>query len=230
MRHTIGLTILAFALSLGSAYATPFTITGTLTGDPRLENPDNIVITTTVTGDTTSNVTSWVIDLNSPLHPNIALHEFAFNLVGLFTDYSFSNFSPDTWNVVSGDNVPGSGGADFIFQATSVPNNVTNSVNLTFDVTRLTGNFLVSHFLTAPASCSNDVVLGCGQLGAHVGSLTAGQGQGDSGFAMGNYTSPPNNPPPPPAPIPEPTTLTLLGSGMLAAAWRRRRARAATGR
>jgi hypothetical protein len=93
-------------------------------------------------------------------------------------------------------------------------------VNLTFNATKLTGNFLASDFLNAALSCSNDAALGCGQMGAHVGSLVAGSGQSDSGFAMGNYSTTSN--PPPPAPIPEPGSLLLTGAG---AAWLARKVR-----
>jgi len=215
--------VLGFA---GAAQASPFTITSTLTGDPRPENPDNIIVNLTVSGDTTSNLTNWIVDLNSPLHPNAELHEFNFNLVGLFADYTFGNFDPINWSVVAGTNGPGSGSADFIFQADRNPpgGNVTNSVNLTFDVTRVAGNFSINDFLNAASSCSSDAALGCGQVGAHIGSLTPAYRQNDSGFAMGNYASAGNPPPPPPPPaaIPEPGSLFLAGSGVV---WLVRRAR-----
>jgi hypothetical protein len=222
MNRYVGVVVFAVVMGLASvAGATPFSINSTLTGDPRTGNPDNIILNVTILGDTTSNLTAWTIDLNSPLHPNAALHEFNFNLVGLFTDYSFGNFNPTTWSISGGSNASGSGGADFIFQADSTTHNVTNAVNLTFNATKLTGNFLVSDFLNAALSCSNDAALGCGQMGAHVGSLVAGSGQSDSGFAMGNYSTTSN----PPAPIPEPGSLLLTGVG---AAWLARTVRRRT--
>jgi hypothetical protein len=198
-----------------AAQASPFVVTSTLTGDARTANPDGIVINVTITGDTTSNLTNWVIDLNSnPPHPDAALHEFYFNLAGGFSAYSVSNFTPNNWSFGAGTNAQGSGSADFHFEVADNTHNVTNTTNLTFDVTKLAGNFLTTDFSNAAQSCSNDAALGCGQLGAHVGSLAAGQGQSDSGFAMGFYSNTdPNNPPPT---IPEPTSLLLTGSG---AAW-----------
>ena len=148
------------------------------------------------------------------------LHEFYFNLVGLFTNYTFSGFNPNTWSVSGGNNAEGSGSADFIFEVDGNTHNVTNAVNMTFNATKLTGNFLASDFLNAALACSNDDLLGCGQMGAHVGSLSAGPDQSDSGFAMGNYSTTPTNPPP--AAIPEPGSLLLTGAG---AAWLARKVR-----
>ena len=69
-------------------------------------------------------------------------------------------------------------------------------------------------FLSALTSCSNDVVLGCGQLGAHLQSLTIPTPPGgvtaDSGFLLGTYLSPA------PPPLPEPGTLSLLAAVFLA--------------
>jgi hypothetical protein len=222
MKRNVGVVVFAVVMGLASfAGATPFTINSTLTGDPRGDNPDNIVLNVTIAGDTTSNLSAWTIDLNSPAHPNAALHEFYFNLVGLFTNYSFSSFNPNTWSVSGGNNAQGSGGADFIFEVDGNTHNVTNAVNLTFNATKLTGNFLVSDFLNAALSCSNNEALGCGQVGAHVGSLSAGPEQSDSGFALGNYSTNPL----PPAPIPEPGSLLLTGAG---AAWLARTVRRRT--
>src|SRR3569832_1163822 len=87
----IGLGLMLFT---GAAQAIPFQITSQLTGDPRPENPDYLVVDVTVTGDTTSNLVSRLVDLNSPVHPDMKLHEFYFNVSGNAIDYSFSNFSP----------------------------------------------------------------------------------------------------------------------------------------
>ena len=88
---------LALALMSQGAHAIPFSITSQLTGDIRPDSPDNLFINVTITGDTTSNVAFWTIDINSPLHPNAKLDEFYFNLTGLASDYVFSNFSPVDW-------------------------------------------------------------------------------------------------------------------------------------
>jgi hypothetical protein len=236
MRQTIaklGLVgALATVVTMGSAVtaeAVPFTITSQLTGDFRSNTPDNLIVDVTVTGDTTSNVTHWTVDINSPLHTNARLGVFAFSLDTLYTDVSFSNFSPSSWSISPGTNVPGSGSADFTFESNDPPgqaNNVTNSVNLTFDATLLTGNWTTALFTGADLATGDGIPAPGAQLGAHLQSLsTAGcSGCSSSGFASGNYSTPDD--PPPPAPVPEPTTLALMGAGLAAAAVRRARRRA----
>ena len=120
-----------------AASAAPIALNATLTGDPRVDNPDNLFVNVSVIGDSTSNSVNWTIDINSPLHTSAKLGVFAFNMVGGFGDYSFSNFSPSGWSITNGNNVPGSGGADFLFESNDPPgnsNNVTNAVNLTFTI------------------------------------------------------------------------------------------------
>ena len=90
---------------------------------------------------------------------------------------------------------------------------------------KITGDFLVADFLSTPTECSNDDDLGCGRLGAHIGSLLAGPRQSDSGFALGNYLT--GDPGTQIQEVPEPMSLTLLGSGLLAVAARARRRRRA---
>ncbi len=217
-------TLIGSALLLANtAYATPFTITSQLTGDPRLENPDNLIVDVTITGDTTSNKTFWLIDINSPAHPNIKLDAFYFNLTGLFKDYSFSGFTPKDWTVSSGNNASGSGSADFVFEVDKSKGNatdVTNIQNLSFTVTYTGGgNFTENMFLNAPNAISKDTVLGKGQLGAHLQSLTPAQGESKSGFALGNYRG---GGIVDEQEIPEPASLLLFGAGLLGLSLSRR--------
>jgi hypothetical protein len=211
----------AFCMT-GAVWAIPFTITSQLIGDPRIKNPDNLVVDVTINGDTTSNQTMWIVDINSPLHPNTKLDAFFFNLNADSSLLSFSDFDPGTWFVTSpANNAKGSGGADFTFVADSSnpATNVTNSQNLSYTVTLSSGFWSEDMFLLAPSSTSNDDALGSFQLGAHLQSLaTTQEGQSDSGFATGDYGSQPD-------PIPEPATMLLFGAGLagLAGISRKRR-------
>ncbi len=220
--------LLSMSLSWNLANA-GFILTTSLTGDPRPGNPDELIVDITI--DVMDDMANWEIDINSPEHPNIKLHEFYFNMAGAAGDYSFSDFSPSAWSVQSpANNAAGSGSADFIFKASDPPPGppveVNNTVLLTFKMTKLTGNFVFDDFSTAATSVSNDTVLGEGQLGAHLQSLTVnsttcpGGGCSDSGFAFGDY---PDDPTVPPTQTPEPSLLGLLGLGLLGLAFSRRR-------
>lgn len=231
-----GLTTVALASLMVVSHAAPISISAQLTGDARVANPDNLIVDVTITGDTTSNVVSWKFDINSPLHPNAKLDEFYFNMLGLGSDYSFSGFSPLNWSVATPASTAGGGGISFLFEALDPPpgppQDVTNGIDLLFTMTKLTGNFTIADFLSAGSSCSNDLVLGCGQLGAHLQSLTQGTGNTtDSGFALGNYssssTSTSSTTGGTSGNIPEPSSsgLVFLGLGLVAASfWTRRHA------
>jgi hypothetical protein len=215
-------------LAAGAQAAPLFTITSTLTGDIRLDSPDNLIVDVTiVVDDSTPNQAAWTVDINSPLHPNVKLDEFYFNLTGSSSDYSFSGFNPTGWNIVSPADVQGAGGATFMFEAldpAGPPNaaDVTNSQNLTFIMTSAAA-LTQAIFLDAPTALSNDA--GSGQLGAHLQSLTTAGNCGastncsDSGFAFGNYAGGTE----PPLQIPEPGMLFLMGAGLLGLGMARRR-------
>src|SRR3569623_2675587 len=149
---------LGLMLFTGAVQAIPFQITSQLTGDRRPEYPDYLVVDVTVTGDTTSNLVSWLVDLNSPVHPDMKLHEFYFNVSGNAMDYSFSNFSPLSWTAQVNDVVKGAGagGTTFTFELVAPPGqpkvNVTNSESLSIDMTKHAGNFKLDDYLTSPST------------------------------------------------------------------------------
>lgn len=226
----------AFLFSLAmTASAVPIVIEAQLTGDIRPDNPDNLIVDVTITiDDATPDVASWVIDINSPDHPDIKLDEFYFNLGADASLFSFSGFDPTGWTVSSPATVQGAGGATFMFETLDPPGppnaaDVTNTQNLTFTMT-YTGagdlfDLVETIFTNAPTALSNDA--GSGQLGAHLQSLTVNSttcpqgGCSDSGFAFGDYDVDGGGGPP--TEVPEPSVLFLLGSGLLGLWYSRRR-------
>jgi hypothetical protein len=210
-------------LAAQPAQAVPFLVTTDLTGDFRLENPDNLVVHVTVSGDTTSNLTQWTIDLDSPLHPDLHLHGFFFNLANpAGTSLTFLNFGPAAWSIAaSSSGAPGSGGARFQFEGLDPPgrgNNVTNLTSLTFTAMLNGGLWDPSMLTTAPLSTGGGIPDPGAQMGAHLRSAVApcDSGCSDSGFVSGGFT---------PSTVPEPTTLVLTGLGFLGAAAIARRRR-----
>lgn len=237
MRTCVRAIVASLMLAVSSpAIAAPFVVTSQLTGDPRLSNPDNIVVNVTITGDTLSNVTQWVIAPASTFHPNIVLDAFGFNvLLPGGVSVAFGDFSPEEWGAPSiSANLAGSGATQFQFVFLDPPkpiNNVTNLIPLTFSMTLSAGTFTPGVFLFAPTSVSNDGVLGGAQLGAHLRSLNASEDESDSGVAFGNFTyqppcevdCDPGDPGDPGDPVPEPTVIALIGMGLIGASLASRR-------
>jgi hypothetical protein len=222
--------------SLAPAQAAPlFTVGAQLLGDPRPNTPNDIVVdVSVVVDDASQNRATFTVDINSPLHPTARLDNFAWNLVNTLNKYSpanvsFQNVSPTGWagKFTVGNNVQGGGNITFLWEGdannqNNAANNVTNSVNLVFDMVLNSGTFLLSDFLNAPTSTGAGGALQ-GQLGAHLISLGA-NGQG-SGFAVANWQETGNGGGPGPIPAPEPMSLALFGMALagLGAAARRRR-------
>jgi hypothetical protein len=229
-----GALALVFGLLLcGAAFAAPFTLTATLTGDPRPDSPDDLIIKVTVTGDDAASPTvQWKVEINSPAHPDAKLDEFYANLL-LPTGYSvdFLGFTPSDWQVESPATVLGGGSIDFSFEAFNAfpagpGDDVTSSQPLTFSMILFEGpgdpasGFDPTILTGAPCSPSSDQRLSCGQLGAHLQSLTIQEeGQSDSGFLLGNWDERV-----PPTGVPEPGSIALFGAALLGfAGFRKRR-------
>jgi hypothetical protein len=209
--------------SATSLLASPINISTLLTGDPRPGSPDNLTVRVSVLGDTGGNVTKWTVNLEmGDVYPDARLDEFGFNLVGSGSQYSFSNFNLP-YSPVTGS-LNGSGNTTFMLTLNDPAGNSNDATNispiniysLSFTLTK-TSNFLLSDFLDAPASCSNDDILGCNQLAAHLQAV--GANGLNSGVAVGGYEGQVN-------PVPEPGTMMLLGSGAVASFLARRRRKA----
>jgi hypothetical protein len=203
------------ALCLSSiAAAVPISLDYQLTGDFRLENPDNLIVDVNIISDTTSAVATWTVDINSPAHPNIKLDEFYFNLaLPSGADASIENFSPNNaggkqWASVGGTNAAGSGSADFDFGVgltgggSPNPNQVNNAINLSFDVTLTGALWTEGIIIGAPLSTGGGIPSPGSQMGAHLQSLNlTGGATSDSGFASAGR-------------VPEPTSMLLFGTGL----------------
>lgn len=215
----------ALFVTAAAAHAVPISLSASLTGDARLSATyQDLLINVTITGDTTSNVVNWTVDIASPNHPNAKLDEFYFSMVAPASNYSFSGFNPSGWAIETPADVQGGGNFSptFMFQALDPqgpPNaaDVTNTQDLTFTMTKASGNFTVADFLNGATLCSTDTQVGCGQLGAHLQSLQ----QGESGFVIGDYRD--NNQTT--LVVAEPHGLALAGLALLAAGVGRRRSR-----
>jgi hypothetical protein len=240
---------IAAVLAVGVSPAQAFTLTGKLLGDPRPAQPDSLAVNVTVLvgeniaagtqiGDYTfssaktlaANEAFWIVDLDSPLHANAKLSQFNFNLAPSDSSlYSFTDFNPTNWSVVSNNLAIGTGGAIFSFQgsdnnASDLSNDVTNSQPLAFKMTYSGGTLNPDSFLMAVKStlfANNSSQTTSAQIGAYLTGLTTdattgcpnGQGIGvgkctANGFAFANYQLQPtvdNS-----QKVPEPNTLAGL--------------------
>jgi len=217
--------LVAVAAFLVCAPANAYTIGAVLTGDPRAQNPDNILANVTIEVDEVNspNVASWMVEFDMfGDHPYAKSSEFYFNLDNSGNKFdsgnvTFNNFDPSTWTAVSPASTQGGGNftPNFLFEVHDAGigpnmNPIENGIPLTFDMTLTSGTFLISDFLNAPISFSSDTTLGSGQLGMHVQAL--GMNAEDSGFALGNYYV-----------VPVPPAVWLFGAGLVGLVGFRRR-------
>ncbi|OQW79187.1 MAG: hypothetical protein BVN35_02245 [Proteobacteria bacterium ST_bin11] len=211
------------AIFAGGVEAAPFNVTGSLTGDPRVANPDNLFINVGI--DVVGAVATWTVDIVSPLHPNAKLDEFYFNLGSLVSpgNVSFGGFSPTGWSINNPASTQGGGNFNptFMFEAldpSGPPNapDVTNAVNLSFTATLSNRDWTLSDFIGAAMLQSSETQLPASQLGAHLQSLSVAgcTGCSDSGFLVGNYNGQ-NGGGGGQGSVPEPSVVALLGMGLL---------------
>jgi hypothetical protein len=194
--------------------AANFTVTGELTGDPRNDNPDLLSVDVTI--DVFDSVATWTVLPDASIHTTIKMDEFYFNLANVVADdITVALINPENWTFSSPATEVGGGNIDFLFEY-AAPNGNQNQVpvsgSLQFTTTLNTGNWTLDNFLNAPQSPSSDMVLGSGQMGAHLQALTVNDetcpdgGCSDSGFVLGNYNDGDNH-----QGVPEPGTALALG-------------------
>ena len=216
---------LFFAASL-AAQANPFLAGSTLYGDPREENPNGLQVT--VLGNVSGDTATFSVDL-APMaatHPDVLLDEFYFNLVAPASDYLVTIQDPANWSVTTPADVVGGGNnTGFLFE-NSGPNSDRPDVDnpLLFTIQKLTGDFLATDYTEADVFTSNDVILGGGQMGAHLQSLNQADClptcTSDSGFVLGDWAASPG-----PLDVASPGTMALLGLGLIGLGLFRKRCR-----
>ena len=213
----------AAALAFANQTQANFDVGTTLFGDPRDENPNGLEVR--VFGEIVGTTGTFSVDL-APMaasHPDVLLDEFYFSLVAPASDYTVTITDPLSWVIKTPADVVGGGNnAGFLFEA-SGPNADRPDVStpLLFTVEKLS-DFVETDFTNAATFTSNDVILGGGQMGAHLQSLNladcAPTCTEDSGFVLGDWTATAD-----PQSVASPGTMALLGMGLVGLGLARRR-------
>ncbi len=215
-----GAVIFALTLLVLGSTSSAGMISAVLTGDARPGVPDGLKINVDVSWVDGSMDANWVVALDmAGVHDNVKLDKFYFNLAPPVGEViAFTSILPVGWTVGVSNGTVGGGSISFDYEADgpSPPNNVTNSINLTFTSSLQNNAWSEDIFLNAVKSSSSDTAIPPGQLGAHLQALTKVVGdKTDSGFATGNYEAPPV--------VPEPTSIVIWGLGFLGLAGVRRK-------